>query len=171
MKTYLTFAIPLLLALVMLPAAWLWWDQGSDAHPDAALADADSDSLLVFMSPTCGCCGDWVDHMRENGFEAETRETDTVNAIKEEAGLPRDLVSCHTAFIGGYLIEGHVPAKDVQRLLEERPDAAGLSVPRMPIGSPGMEIQGEGRDEFDVVLFHEDGSREVFNHYPAMNSL
>lgn len=171
MKPYLTSGIALLLVLVLLPAAWLWWDQGGATDADAALSAGDSDSLLVFMSPTCGCCGDWVEHMRENGFEAETRETNAINAVKEEAGLPRDLVSCHTAFIGGYLIEGHVPAKDVQRLLEERPDAAGLSVPRMPIGSPGMEIQGEGRDEFDVVLFREDGSREVFNHYPAMSSL
>ncbi|MGM0450190.1 MAG: DUF411 domain-containing protein [Pseudomonadota bacterium] len=127
--------------------------------------------LTVFASPTCGCCGDWIEHMREEGFETEKREVSNINRVKKEAGLPRSLASCHTAFIGGYLIEGHVPASDVKRLLREQPSAAGLSVPRMPVGSPGMEMEGEGRDEFDVILFQDNGDQEVFEHYPAQTSL
>lgn len=167
------FALPAsiaLLGVVLAAIVWAWAGEKASVEPRAVAPGNDND-MVVYASPQCGCCGDWVDHMEDHGFKAETRKTDAVNAVKEEAGLPRDLVSCHTAFIDGYLIEGHVPAGDVQRLLEERPDAAGLSVPRMPVGSPGMEIEGEGRDAFDVILFRSDGSREVFNHYPAQRAL
>ena len=163
----LILATVLILALA-LPAIWLF---SSDDSQHVTMPGTDDDTMVVFMSPYCGCCGDWVDHLEEAGFRTEIRETDAVNAIKEEAGLPRDLVSCHTGFISGYLIEGHVPADDIHRLLQERPDALGLSVPRMPVGSPGMEIEGQGRDAFDVVLFDRDGNREVFNHYPEQSSL
>ncbi|KAA8982875.1 MULTISPECIES: DUF411 domain-containing protein [Gammaproteobacteria] len=132
---------------------------------------APEQTLTVFASPTCGCCGDWINHMRDAGFQAEKREVSNINRVKQEAGLPRSLASCHTAFIDGYLIEGHVPASDVKRLLREQPEAAGLSVPRMPVGSPGMEVEGRGRDAFDVILFRDNGEQEVFEHYPAQTSL
>lgn len=145
-------------------------NNGSTSATEQASVPTDQ-TLTVFASPSCGCCGDWVEHMRQAGFEAEKREVSNINRVKQEAGLPRSLASCHTAFIGGYLIEGHVPASDVKRLLREQPAAAGLSVPRMPMGAPGMVIEGRGRDAFDVILFRQNGDQEVFEHYPAQTSL
>ncbi len=171
MKRFVLPAGIALIGAILIPLLWLGTGDDEVSVTTASNIKQNSETMVVYMSPQCGCCGVWVDHVEEHGFTTETRKTDAVNAIKEEAGLPRDLVSCHTGFIDGYLIEGHVPASDIQRLLEERPDAAGLSVPRMPIGSPGMEIEGEGREAFDVVLFRRDGSREVFNHYPAQDAL
>lgn len=121
--------------------------------------------LEVYKSPTCGCCGAWVDHMKENGYEVVVHEQQNLQAIKEKAGILPGQGSCHTAFIDGYAIEGHVPAADVDRLLAERPDAKGLTVPGMPVGSPGMEM-GDRVDAYDVLLFDEDGT-EVFSHYPG----
>lgn len=124
--------------------------------------------MTVYHSPNCGCCGKWVEHMRANGFSVEKVPTTDMNRIKHELGVPRELPACHTAVVGDYVIEGHVPASDVQRLLGEQPDAIGLSVPGMPVGSPGMEV-GERRMAYDVVLFNEDGETEVFNHYEAID--
>jgi len=173
MTTRNRFILLLVAAGILVPALWLLYagnDEAQVADPDK-LAPGDDNAMVVYMSPQCGCCVDWVDYLEDEGFTVESRKTNAVNQIKEEAGLPRDLVSCHTGFIAGYLIEGHVPASDIRRLLDERPEAAGLSVPRMPIGSPGMEMEGHGRDAFDVVLFNADGSREVYNHYPATSAL
>lgn len=126
----------------------------------AAWAEDDL-TLKVYKSPTCGCCGDWVDHMRENGFEVDVTDTNNMNQIKSDAGLTPQLSSCHTAFVGDYVIEGHVPAADVRRLIEEQPDAHGLSAPGMPMGSPGMEI-GDRKDHYQVLLFNEAGQTRVF---------
>ena len=115
--------------------------------------------------PHCGCCGDWVDHMKENGYTVEVHDTDNMQAIKEKAGILPGGGSCHTAFIDGYVIEGHVPASDVDRLLAERPEGKGLTVPGMPVGSPGMEM-GDRVDTYDVLLFDEDGMA-VFSHHPG----
>ncbi|SOC05480.1 hypothetical protein SAMN05877962_10725 [Alloalcanivorax xenomutans] len=120
-------------------------------------------SLEVYKSPTCGCCIKWVEHMRENGFDVKVHETQNLQPIKEKAGLRAGLGSCHTAFIDGYTIEGHVPAKEVKRLLEERPEAVGLTVPAMPIGSPGMEM-GDRQDPYQVLLFDDKGTR-VYAQY------
>ena len=119
--------------------------------------------LEVFKSPTCGCCTAWVEHMARAGFDTVTRDVDleTLKIKKTNAGVSQELSSCHTAFIAGYFIEGHVAAKDVQRLLLERPDALGLTVPGMPIGSPGMEM-GNRRDAYDTLLVLGDGSTRVF---------
>ncbi|MDZ7790054.1 MAG: DUF411 domain-containing protein [Xanthomonadales bacterium] len=114
--------------------------------------------MTVYHDPNCGCCGKWVEHMRDHGFEVETVATSDMNRVKHELGVPRELPSCHTAQVGDYIIEGHVPAKDVLRLLAEAPHARGLSVPGMPIGSPGMEVDGR-RMAYDVVLFGEDGQK------------
>ena len=122
--------------------------------------------MEVFKSPTCGCCSAWVEHMTRAGFDAVARDVDqeTLWTMKERAGVTPELSSCHTAFIDGYFIEGHVPASDVQRLLSERPDALGLTVPGMPIGSPGMEM-GNQRDAYDTLLVLRDGSTEVFERH------
>mgnify|MGYP000377334069 FL=1 len=127
---------------------------------------ASTDPVLeVYKSPTCGCCGAWVDHMKENGYDVVVHEQQNLQSIKEKAGILPGQGSCHTAFIGDYVIEGHVPASDVDRLLAERPDAKGLTVPGMPVGSPGMEM-GDRVDAYDVLLFDEN-STEVFSHYPG----
>lgn len=126
-----------------------------------------SHAMTVYHDPNCGCCGKWVEHMQANGFSVDKRPTRDMNAIKLELGVPRDLPSCHTAVVGDYVIEGHVPAEDVKRLLAEQPDARGLSVPGMPLGSPGMEVDGR-RMAFDVILFDAEGTTSVFNHYEAI---
>lgn len=119
--------------------------------------------MEVFKSPTCGCCAAWVEHMVRAGFDAVTHDLDqeTLKIKKTNAGVTQELSSCHTAFITGYFIEGHVRARDVQRLLIKRPDALGLTVPGMPIGSPGMEM-GNRRDAYDTLLVLGDGSTQVF---------
>ncbi|MGB0682671.1 MAG: DUF411 domain-containing protein [Magnetovibrionaceae bacterium] len=119
--------------------------------------------MTVYKSPSCGCCGKWVEHMEENGFQVTVKNTDDLDPIKFIAGVPDKLQSCHTATIDGYVIEGHVPAADVKRLLAERPAAVGLSVPGMPIGSPGMEM-GDEKEPYPVILFNgEDVS--IYNRY------
>lgn len=124
------------------------------------VADTASRKLVVYKSPTCGCCTAWVDHMKEHGFAVEVHDTADVMPIKEESGIPQRLHSCHTAFIGGYALEGHVPATDVERLLRDRPDVTGLAVPGMPMGSPGME--GPVKQRYDVLAFDRAGRTTVF---------
>ena len=122
--------------------------------------------MKVFKSPTCGCCSAWVEHIANAGFDAVTRNIDeeTLWSMKARVGVTPELGSCHTAFIDGYFIEGHVPAGDVQRLLSERPDALGLTVPGMPGGSPGMEM-GDLREAYDTLLVLGDGSTQVFESH------
>jgi hypothetical protein len=116
--------------------------------------------MLVYKTPSCGCCTAWVDHVRAAGFRAVVRDTVDVQPIKDRLGLPRALASCHTARVGGYLIEGHVPADVIQRLLRERPAVAGIAVPGMPVGSPGME--GGRPQPYDVVSFDKQGKTAVY---------
>jgi hypothetical protein len=120
-------------------------------------------AITVYKTRTCGCCGKWVEHLKANGFAPEVKEVPTMAAIHKQLGVPDSLVSCHTAVVKGYTIEGHVPAKDIQRLLKQRSKAKGLAVPGMPAGSPGME--GSRRDAYSVVLFQEDGTTSVFQKY------
>ena len=103
--------------------------------------------------------------MEKSGFKVRDIRTTNMDEVKERLHVPNHLMSCHTAIIGGYVIEGHVPATDVKRLLEKRPDARGLSVPGMPVGSPGMEYQGR-RQAYDVLLFNDSGDAGIFSHYP-----
>lgn len=119
--------------------------------------------IEVWKSPTCGCCNDWITHMREAGFDVVPHDTGN-NAARARLGLPARYASCHTALIDGYVIEGHVPAADVRRLLRERPRALGLAVPGMPIGSPGMDgpEYGGRRDPYDTLLVMRDGGHQVF---------
>ncbi|MEQ1715037.1 MAG: DUF411 domain-containing protein [Hyphomicrobium sp.] len=127
-----------------------------------------ADAGRVWKSPTCGCCKAWVTHMQSKGFPLEVSEVSTaeLNTIKTTNGVTGKYASCHTAKISGYVIEGHVPAEAVSRLIAEKPDALGLAVPGMPAGSPGMETDGPG-DPYDVVLIKKDGTSEIFAHYPA----
>lgn len=120
--------------------------------------------MTVYKSPTCGCCGKWITHMEENGFKVNAVDVLEMNVVKEKYGITRNLASCHTAIIDGYYIEGHVPASDVKRLLAEKTDSKGLTVPGMPVGSPGMEM-GERVDSYQVLSVKSDGSTEVFNQY------
>ena len=119
--------------------------------------------INVYKSPSCGCCGAWVDHMRSAGFDVRVTELQDLEVLKARYGVPEDLQSCHTGVIDNYVIEGHVPAWDVSRLLTKHPEAIGLSVPGMPVGSPGME-QGSHKEPYDVVLFTAT-ERRVFARY------
>lgn len=114
----------------------------------------------VFKSPTCGCCGKWVEHLRSNGFKVNARDVTDVNAERKRLGMPDRYSSCHTASVGGYLVEGHVPATDIQRLLKEKPKAVGIAVPAMPPGSPGMESPKPV--SYETLLVQKDGSNQVF---------
>lgn len=119
--------------------------------------------ITVYKSPYCGCCGAWVKHMKDHGHDVKTVEMEDLTAIKKMTGVAEPLQSCHTAVVDGYVIEGHVPASDVARLLQNKPKARGLAVPGMPVGSPGME--GPAPQAYDVLLFQTDGSTTVYAHH------
>lgn len=132
----------------------------------AGTARAQTTRIEVFKSPTCGCCTAWVRHMEAGGFAVTAREIDddALWTLKMKSGIAPELASCHTAFVDGYVIEGHVPAGDVQRLLAERPTALGLTVPGMPIGSPGMEM-GDRREAFATLAILRGGGTRVFQRH------
>jgi hypothetical protein len=126
-------------------------------------AAADNPSIEVWKSATCECCGNWVKHLEANGFAVKVNATEpgTLERLRAKAGIGSKLAACHTAKIGSYIIEGHVPATDIKRLVAERPEATGLAVPGMPVGSPGME-QGSESEPYDVLLLNKDGTTDVF---------
>ena len=119
-----------------------------------------SAEVVVYKSPTCGCCQKWINHLKENGFSVEVHNRRNLNPVKLELGVPRNLQSCHTAKVEGYVIEGHVPANVIARLLKEKPDTKGLAVPGMPMGSPGME--GPWKDSYEIISFKENGETTVY---------
>lgn len=121
--------------------------------------------VTVFKTPTCGCCAKWVDHLRTNGFDVKVQEVDNTAEYEKRYGVPRQLQSCHTAVVSGYAVEGHVPAKEIQRLLREKPNGKGLAVPGMPMGSPGME--GSRKETYSVMLFDAQGHSSVYQSYPG----
>jgi hypothetical protein len=125
--------------------------------PAGALLGADEPVVTVHRDPSCGCCSGWVQHLQNAGFVTKVLETRDLDAVKTRLGVPDDLAACHTAEVSGYVIEGHVPAEALRRFLAEKPNAAGLAVPGMPIGSPGME--GGTPEKYDVVLFGANGRR------------
>lgn len=135
------------------------------ARPSFAVAGP---AIHVVKDPSCGCCGDWIAILRDEGFSVtvEEMEADALQAHKRSKGIPDALASCHTAQSEGYVIEGHVPAADIRRLLAERPHGIGLSVPGMPWGAPGMGPETE-REAYDVLLIGQDGTPRVYAHYPA----
>jgi hypothetical protein len=146
----MTMRILLLLSLIILGVA-------------PASATDTAPSIEVWKSATCKCCGAWVKHLEANGFTVKVNaaEPSTLASLKRQAGIGDKLASCHTAMIDGYVIEGHVPGTDIKRLVAERPEAIGLTVPGMPVGSPGME-QGAEFEPYDVLLIKKDGATEVF---------
>ena len=155
--------------------AALFWPPSDIEKPQAAaatimessnsMAQTPEGAILVTMykNEGCMCCTRWAEHMNKEGFYVIEKITRELGEIKSEQGISNELASCHTAMIDGYIVEGHVPPQDVQRLLEERPNAIGLSVPGMPEGSPGME--GPNPDPYDVLLINSDGSTSVFSSY------
>lgn len=134
----------------------------------ALAAPAPAPAIHIVKVTGCGCCTAWGEALANAGYTVtvEDRDTDAVNAFRAKNGIPEAVAGCHTAIVGGYVVEGHVPPADIDRLLAERPEAVGLAVPGMPMGSPGMEF-GEGRDAFDVVLVGRDGKISVFSSYTA----
>jgi hypothetical protein len=146
-----------LLAVLLIGAAWL-------AAP-AAFAE-ETPIVEVWKGPKCVCCQDWIKHLEANGFRVKTHDTGNTK-IRKQLGIPTELGSCHTARVGGYAIEGHVPAREISRLIKEKPTALGLAVPRMPLGSPGMDgpAYGNKREPYDVLLVTQDGKTTVFQSY------
>jgi hypothetical protein len=136
-------------------------NHGSDVHQ---VATGELPRVVAYRSPTCGCCELWVEHMRAAGFEVDVKTVADMGAVKTEVGVPVGGGSCHTARVGPYFVEGHVPASDIKRMLAEKPDAKGLTVPGMVPGSPGME-QGGVSKPYDVLLVAKDGTTTVFAHH------
>lgn len=139
--------------------------------PLLAHAQAKKTYAEVWKDEGCGCCEDWVRHLRDSGFEVKLHDGGH-DAMRDKLGLPRKYGSCHVALIGGYAIEGHVPAADIRRLLKDRPQAVGLAVPGMPVGAPGMDgpAYGNRRDAFEVLLVARDGTATVFQRYPGQKA-
>jgi len=120
--------------------------------------------IVVYRSPTCECCGKWLEHMKKNNFNVKDIVTDDVQAIKKKYGVPEAMASCHTAIVDGYVIEGHVPANDIMKLLKTKPKIVGIAVPGMPSGTPGMEM-GDRKDSYNVMSFDKENHYEIFNSY------
>ena len=117
--------------------------------------------MTVYKSPTCGCCGKWIDHVKAAGFKVQVQDMDDLTEIKQASGVPMKLRTCHTAVVGSYVVEGHVPADVIKKMLSEKPKMTGIAVPGMPIGSPGME-SGDEKAPYDVVLFDKTGKTVVY---------
>jgi hypothetical protein len=126
--------------------------------------EASANAIVVYKSPTCGCCSKWVQHLRDAGFVVDVRNEPAMNPLKARLGVPAELASCHTATVNGYVIEGHVPAQDIRRLLAEKPATRGLAVPGMPTGSPGMEQSGRV-DQYEVLAFDGTNEPRVFSEH------
>jgi hypothetical protein len=122
---------------------------------------ANAASMTVMKSPSCGCCSKWVEHVRAHGFDVKVVNVDDIMAVKAKAGIPDNLASCHTTMVGGYVVEGHVPAADIKKLLAQKPKARGIAVPGMPAGSPGMEAPFL-KQSYETLLIKADGSTSVF---------
>ncbi len=144
--------------VLLLGAAAIGGVAATGSRPAAA------QEVTVWASPSCGCCGKWVEHMRAEGFQVTVNSVDDLEPMKRANGVPAPLGSCHTAVVDGYVLEGHVPAADARRLLAERPAARGLSVPGMPQSAPGMDIPGE---PYSVILFGDGMAPTVFSHHPG----
>ena len=129
----------------------------------AALAAQAGQTVEVYKSPYCGCCGEWVQYMKQNGFDVKAQDVADVSTVRKQLGMPQKLAGCHVSTVGGYVVEGHVPAADVKRLLAEKPNAIGIAVPSMPPGAPGMPSDKPAH--FDTLLVMKDGSYKIFSHH------
>lgn len=139
--------------VAILGAAWAFSETGAFG--------SDTDAITMYKNQGCQCCDKWATYLEDEGFEVSSETPQNLDAFKKEHGVPYQLSSCHTAVVGDYIVEGHVPADDIKRMLNDQPDAIGIAVPGMPIGSPGME-QGNQYEEYDVILFEEDGGQSVY---------
>jgi hypothetical protein len=126
------------------------------------VAQSAKPQMTVYKSATCGCCSKWVEHMKANGFDVKAIDVDDIDKVKRERGVPADAASCHTALVNGYVVEGHVPADAVQKMLKEKPAIAGIAVPGMPMGSPGMEVPGGQKEAFNIVSFDKTGKTTIY---------
>ncbi len=126
----------------------------------------ESVEIEVYRSPNCGCCGKWIQHLKENQFLVKDIVTNDVSKIKKKYGVSAEMSSCHTALVNGYVVEGHVPASDIVRLLKIKPSITGIAVPGMPVGTPGMEM-GDKKDAYNVVSFDKKNNVQVFSRYNA----
>ncbi|NJK80602.1 MAG: DUF411 domain-containing protein [Chloroflexaceae bacterium] len=122
-------------------------------------------TMTVYKSPSCGCCTNWIGYVEEHGYTVTVEEVPDLAPVKTQYNIPPTVQSCHTALIDGYIIEGHVPVEDIERLLTERPDVVGIAVPGMPVGSPGMEVASSTPQPFNVMTFDRAGATEVFSSY------
>ena len=153
--------LALQLPLAGVTAVWL-------GFPEVTMAAVNPSLITVWKNPDCGCCKEWISHLQKNGFEVVAKDVPDTAPIRQRLGLPTKFGSCHTAQMGAYVLEGHVPAQEVRRLLREQPKAVGLAVPGMPVGSPGREV-GNRQDAYDVLLVLADGSSRVYQSYPSKN--
>ena len=150
------------LKLAVIPVFAVAVPLGAAVMSTAAHEPAAPIAVTVYKNAQCGCCKNWVEHLRKEGFEVTAKDVNDLSAIKNKLGVPSALASCHTAIVGQYVVEGHVPAADIKRLLEEKPKVAGIGVPGMPVGSPGMEMPGTPADRYNVMAFAKDGKQRVF---------
>lgn len=149
------FVLGIVLAVAGI-GGYLWWSSAAPA--------ADLPEVTVYKSPTCGCCAEWVTHLRDNGFPVTVKARANLRPLKRQLGVPSGLASCHTAVVNDYVVEGHVPASEVKRLLANAPGFRGVSVPGMPVGSPGME-RGDRVDPYSVIGFTAKGDTTVVAQY------
>jgi hypothetical protein len=147
-RTLLTLA----LAIGCAWAGSVWMAAQSAAKPQ----------MIVYKSATCGCCSKWVEHMQANGFAVKAVDVDDIDKVKRDNGVPQSAASCHTGIVNGYVVEGHVPADAVLKMLKDKPAISGIAVPGMPMGAPGMEVPGGQKEAFDIVSFDKSGKTAVY---------
>ena len=148
----------LLAGLLILSIAGVSLSSSNKAFADTLLPE-----ITVYKTPTCSCCGKWVSHLESNGFKVNAINQNDLSSLKAQLGIAPNLQACHTAKIGNYFVEGHVPASDIKKMLATKPDIKGITVPGMPMGSPGME--GSRKDNYDVLAIKKDASVTVFNSH------
>lgn len=167
-RTFTLIVFPALIVLSLLFWSRMFNSGGSDVTSSGVSASgvsaSDAPELTMYRSEGCNCCTKWVDYLKAGGFDVKDAVVNNLMEIKEEHGVPSELASCHTAVIDGYVVEGHVPAEEILRLIEEQPEATGIAVPGMPMGSPGME--GAYSQSYEVILFDDGGkSQQVYARY------
>lgn len=154
-------------SFLVLTLVWLVW--GAMACTPAATPSSVAENaptiITVYKSPTCGCCGGWIEYVQEHGYRVRVEQITDVTSIKTRYQIPVELQSCHTSLVGGYVVEGHVPVEALEQLLAERPSVKGIAVPGMPIGAPGMEQPGVAPEPYEVLTFDAVGNTAVFSRH------
>ncbi|MEX0772238.1 MAG: DUF411 domain-containing protein [Balneolales bacterium] len=150
--------------LILLVLGAILWNQVFQSNPDTETATKKDLEITMYRADGCNCCIKWSDYLITEGFTVNEQLVGNLSEIKSDNNIPSELESCHTATIDGYVVEGHVPAEDIRRLVSEQPDAIGISVPKMPMGSPGME--GPREDPYNVILFGDAGNHTIYAQYP-----